>query len=80
MFPVRYELDLYIVFRMNSVFKGLITENNVIMSIMRMLTGRWDYLHFPQSAICNLRQFYTLEYNNEKFQTYPLRRSLSSGM
>jgi hypothetical protein len=24
MFPVRYELDLYILFRRNSVFKGLI--------------------------------------------------------
>jgi hypothetical protein len=41
-FPVRYELDSYILFRRNSVFRGLI-------SATRKERQGTKYLHFPHS-------------------------------
>jgi hypothetical protein len=55
MFPVRYELNSYIIFRRNSVFKGLIRYIEEINNA--------DLVYFTEKAIPNTRN---MRYRNLK--------------
>jgi hypothetical protein len=56
MFPLRYELNSYILFRRNPVFKGLITETT-LPYLLPIFTCRQTSLLsncFSVLAVCNL--------------------------